>query len=87
MAEHRSDWSGLDRGTAISMQLLSGIVIWGGGGWLLDRWLDTTPWLFGVGVLLGFGAGLYLVWLRSEEPRQLPTAPDHGPGPTTDTEG
>jgi ATP synthase protein I len=34
------------------------IVIGGGAGWLLDRWLGTAPWLFLV--FLGFGivAGL-----------------------------
>lgn len=34
------------------------IVIGGGSGWLLDRWLGTEPWLFLV--FLGFGivAGL-----------------------------
>ena len=34
------------------------IVIGGGAGWLLDRWLGTEPWLFLV--FLGFGivAGL-----------------------------
>lgn len=34
------------------------IVIGGGAGWLLDRWLGTDPWLFLV--FLGFGivAGL-----------------------------
>jgi F0F1-type ATP synthase assembly protein I len=40
--------------------LLSGIVVWGGIGWLLDHWLDTrafTP----IGVLLGAGLSVYLV--------------------------
>ena len=34
------------------------IVLGGGAGWLLDRWLGTAPWLFLV--FLGFGivAGL-----------------------------
>lgn len=49
----------------MSLELLSGILIWGGAGWLLDRWLGTLPWFFTAGVMLGFIAGLYLIWLRS----------------------
>lgn len=49
----------------MSMELLAGILVWGGIGWLVDGWLGTRPWLFVIGVLLGFGAGLYLVLLRA----------------------
>lgn len=34
------------------------IVIGGGAGWLLDRWLGTEPWLFLVFVGFGIVAGL-----------------------------
>lgn len=34
------------------------IVIGGGAGWLLDRWLGTEPWLFLVFLALGIVAGL-----------------------------
>jgi F0F1-type ATP synthase assembly protein I len=43
--------------------LLSGLIFWGGVGWGLDRWLGTS-YLLLVGLLLGMGASLYLVWLR-----------------------
>ena len=43
--------------------LLSGLLIWGGIGWGLDKWLGTAYFLL-VGLLLGAGASLYLVWLR-----------------------
>ena len=43
--------------------LMSGLLIWGGIGWGLDRWLGTT-YLVLVGMLLGAGASIYLVWLR-----------------------
>ncbi len=39
------------------------------GGWLLDRWLHTSPWLLVVGALLGIGTGLYeliLVALKAD---------------------
>ena len=43
--------------------LLSGLIIWCGIGWGLDRWLGTT-YLVLAGMLLGAGASIYLVWLR-----------------------
>ena len=43
--------------------LLSGLLFWGGVGWALDKWLGTT-YLLLVGLILGAGAALYLVWLR-----------------------
>ncbi len=43
--------------------LLSGLVIWGGIGWGVDNWLDTSYFVL-VGLLLGAGASIYLVWLR-----------------------
>jgi len=43
--------------------LLSGLMIWGGIGWGLDRWLGTA-YLVLVGMLLGAGSSIYLVWLR-----------------------
>ena len=43
--------------------LLSGLLIWGGIGWGFDQWLNTNYFLL-VGLLLGAGASIYLVWLR-----------------------
>jgi ATP synthase protein I len=30
-----------------------------GFGWVLDRWLDTGPWLIVTGIVLGAGVGFY----------------------------
>ena len=43
--------------------LLSGPLFWGGVGMGLDRWLGTDIFLL-IGVIVGMGASLYLVWLR-----------------------
>lgn len=51
-----------DAWTVISY-LLSGLILWGGAGLLLDRWLGTT-FLALVGMLVGGGGALYLVYIR-----------------------
>ena len=43
--------------------LLSGLIIWGGIGWGFDQWFGTDYFLL-IGMLLGAGASIYLVWLR-----------------------
>jgi F0F1-type ATP synthase assembly protein I len=43
--------------------LLAGLFIWGGIGWGFDRWLGTTYCVL-IGLFLGAGASVYLVWLR-----------------------
>jgi F0F1-type ATP synthase assembly protein I len=41
----------------------SGVLVWGGVGWLVAEWLDNQIFLM-LGILLGTGAALYLVWVR-----------------------
>lgn len=59
-AEHRgfanAAWS-------IPSYILSGMAVYGGLGWLLDRWLGTSA-LFPIGILVGLALALYLVFHR-----------------------
>lgn len=48
---------------SIVAHLLSGMVLYGGTGWLVDRWLGTS-FLVLVGLLAGTGLAMYLVWFR-----------------------
>lgn len=43
--------------------LISGQIVWGGIGWLIDRWLGTS-FVVLIGLLVGMGSSIYLVWLR-----------------------
>ena len=43
--------------------MLSGIIVWGGAGWLLDRWLETRFFTL-VGALLGLTVAIYLVVVK-----------------------
>lgn len=53
-----SDPSAIARGFRLSTELVGGVVVGGMLGWLLDRWLGTTPWGLVVLVMLGFAAGV-----------------------------
>ena len=43
--------------------LLSGMLLWGGVGWLLDRWLETSVFVV-LGLLGGTALAVYLVYVR-----------------------
>lgn len=44
--------------------LITGPIFYTFVGWLLDRWLDTTPWLTLAGLLLGMALSVYLTLVR-----------------------
>jgi len=50
--------SGYARGFRLSSELVAGVVVGAGIGWLLDRWLGITPWGLIIFLLLGFAAGV-----------------------------
>lgn len=72
----------------VSAELLSGLIVGTGMGWLLDRWLETTPWLMLVFFFLGAGAGILNVYrvsgLTHDHPQMRDGARDDagdgGPG-------
>ena len=43
--------------------LLSGPLLYGGAGWLLDHWLGTS-FLLPVGIIGGMALSVYLIWFR-----------------------
>lgn len=44
---------------AAAISLFASVLTLLGLGWLLDRWLGTSPWLLVLGIVLGSGFGLY----------------------------
>jgi F0F1-type ATP synthase assembly protein I len=57
-------WSGVGAAWSVIGTLLSGILAWGGIGYLVDR-LVGFRWLFlPIGMVLGVGTAIYLVYLR-----------------------
>ena len=53
-----ADASGFARGFRLSSELVAGVLVGAGLGWLIDRWLGTLPWGMFVFALLGFTAGV-----------------------------
>ena len=69
--------SGYARGFRLSSELVAGVLVGAGLGWLIDRLLGISPWGFIVFLLLGFVAGVLNV-MRSA---------GVAPGPTLDGGG
>ena len=53
-----TDHSGFARGFRLSSELVAGVLVGAGLGWLIDRGLGTLPWGMFVFALLGFTAGV-----------------------------
>lgn len=54
--------SGLGFAMRIGVELVAALVVGGGIGLLLDRWLGTTPWLMLVFFVLGAAAGFMNIY-------------------------
>ena len=51
----------------LGMQMVLTMVLFVAGGYYLDRWLDTTPWLLLAGTLLGMvSVFTYLIRLANQ---------------------
>jgi F0F1-type ATP synthase assembly protein I len=50
-------------GWNITGTMLSGIIVWGGVGYVLDRWLETRIFTL-VGTILGLTVAIYLIVVK-----------------------
>jgi len=57
-AERTTTASGYAKGFRLSSELVAGVVVGAGLGWLIDRWVGTSPWGLMIFLLLGFAAGV-----------------------------
>jgi ATP synthase protein I len=78
-ARQRPKSSGSEEGSALSLafraitELLVGIAVAMGLGWMLDRYFGTSPWLMLVFMPFGFAGGIWNVMRlsRSKEAEEL----------------
>ena len=54
--------------------MLSGLIVYGLVGYGLDRWLGTD-FLVGIGIVIGTGLGVLMVWMRWGRPPADPAPP------------
>jgi ATP synthase protein I len=52
-----SAWKALGELSTVGLTLVAATVIGLAGGYYLDRWLGTSPWLTLIGLLFGIAAG------------------------------
>jgi ATP synthase protein I len=57
-ARSAANHSGFARGFRLSSELVAGVLVGAGIGWLIDKGLGTLPWGMFVFALLGFTAGV-----------------------------
>lgn len=53
-----------DAAWSIPSYLLSGMLVYGGIGWLVDRWTGQDPLFLMIGLLGGLAIGFLLIWYR-----------------------
>ena len=75
-----SGGSGADTGWAVIGTMLSGMAVWGGAGWLLDRWLDIKV-LLPVGIIFGMAVSIYMVVVKYGGAPENPTGQRTGTTP------
>lgn len=57
------DKGGTSDGIQVLSYVLSGLLLYGGLGWVADHWLHTT-FLFPVGLILGAGLAMFMIIKR-----------------------
>jgi ATP synthase protein I len=82
-----SEMTGMGRGMRLGTEFIAAILVGAVAGFLLDRWLNTAPWLMLVMLLIGFAAGvLNVVRAAGDLNRASPPSPGSDLGPGTDEE-
>lgn len=61
----------LGYGFRLSVELLAGLLVGLGMGYVIDGWLGTRPWLMLVFMILGLGAGILNVMRVTKQMEQL----------------
>lgn len=57
-------------GLRMGVELVAAVLVGAGMGWLLDRWLGTSPWLLILFFLIGIAAGFRNIQRASEQMAQ-----------------
>ncbi len=81
------EMTGMGRAMRLGTEFIAAVLVGAGAGYLLDRWLNTAPWLMLVMLLIGFAAGVLNVVRAAESMnRAAPPPPGSDLGPGSDDE-
>lgn len=93
-SERRAERSGRDnasntmtgwgKGLRLGSEFVAAILVGLAIGWMLDSWLNTTPWLMLVMLLFGFAAGVLNVVRTAAEMNKAANPPTVAPGAPND---
>lgn len=64
-ADRRDLWRGAGDAWTLVAYLLTATGVWAAVGYGLDRLFGTWPVLFAIGAVVGHGAGIYVVYVRT----------------------
>lgn len=82
VAARERDMTGFGKAMRLSADFIAGVVVGGGLGWAVDKWLGTMPWGMIVLLLLGFCAGVLNVMRTAglaPQPGETGWQPKDGP--------
>ena len=71
-APNRAQTEGMDQASRALSYLISGVLLWGGLGWLGDHFLHTK-FLIPIGIVIGAGLGCYLIIVRFGQEANTPS--------------
>ena len=57
----------LSHAGTIGLHMVSGVAVGTIIGWLLDKWLETSPWLTGIFLIVGIVAGFKNVYVDTKK--------------------
>lgn len=83
-ADASNTMTGWGKGLRLGSEFVAAILVGLGIGWLLDSWLNTTPWLMLVMLLFGFAAGVLNVVRSAAEMNKAANPPTAAPGAPKD---
>lgn len=83
-ADAANTMTGWGKGLRLGSEFVAAILVGLGIGWLLDMWLNTTPWLMLVMLMLGFAAGVLNVVRSAAEMNKAANPPTAAKGAPND---
>jgi len=63
----RNPSTGVGLALRLGVELVTGLAIGGGIGWLIDQWLGTLPWFLLLFFILGAAAGIVNVFRTAKD--------------------